>query len=144
MKQNEQPFEELIIPRREMQVSTTTIYRVYSDHKNFQLVEAGSALEAMSIIGNKSVYKIKRHDPLGDNVIHLNYAMRPISAQNQNVIHNVAVENVTAEAAPPVPAAPEANPEPSKEQVAEASQAAAATAAETPLSNDDIDKLLNG
>jgi hypothetical protein len=135
MKQNEEPFEELIIPRRDMQISTTTIYRVYSDHKNFQLVEAGSALEALSLMGNKNVYKIKRHDPLGDNVIQLNQALHPTLNQNQSVV----VENSVTETVAPAQAP---SPEPTQEQVADASQAAAA--AETPLSNDDIDKLLNG
>mgnify|MGYP003392965386 CR=1 FL=1 len=135
MKQSEEPFEELIIPRREMQISTATIYRIYSDYKNFQLVEAGSALEAIAMMGNKNVYKIKRHDPLGDNVIHLNQAVRPIAVQN----HNIAVDNMVVENTIPVQEAA-AITEVSEEQTAAASQAAA----ETPLSNDDIDKLLNG
>lgn len=133
MKQNE-PFEELIIPRRDIQVSTASIYRVYSDHKNFQLVEAGSALEAIAICGNKNIHKIKRHDPLGDNVIHLNQAERPIAAPNQNIaVENVAPEIVAPEQAP-------TSAEPAPEQIV----AAQAAAADTPLSNDDIDKLLNG
>ncbi|MEK6745992.1 MAG: hypothetical protein AABY33_03060 [Pseudomonadota bacterium] len=133
MKQNEEPFEELIIPRRDMQISAATVYRIYSDYKNFQLVEAGSALEAIAMCGNQNVYKIKRHDPLGDNVIHLNQAVLPIITQNQII----AVDNVVTEKAMQEPAE---NTEVSEEQTAAASQAAA----ETPLSNDDIDKLLNG
>lgn len=142
MKQNEGPFEELIIPRREMQVSTASIYRVYGDHKNFQLVEAGSALEAMSIIGNKNVYKIKRHDPLGDNVIQLNQSIRPVTTQNQNVLQNIVVENEAPGTIAPVQAEAAENSEPSADQIAAASQAAASS--DAPLSNDDIDKLLNG
>lgn len=133
MKQNEEPFEELIIPRRDMQISAATVYRIYSDYKNFQLVEAGSALEAISMCGNQNVYKIKRHDPLGDNVIHLNQAVRPIITQNQII----TVDNAVAEKAVQEQAE---NTEVSEEQTAVASQAAA----EAPLSNDDIDKLLNG
>lgn len=136
MKQTE-PFEELFIPRRELQISTMSVYRVYSDYKHFELVEAASALEALSISKKRNVYKIQRHDPLGDNVLHLNQVMNSGLSEN-NARENIAVENNIA------PPAQAQKPEVAPEQIVDAPVAAAAAAEAAPLSNDDIDKLLNG
>ena len=135
MKQIE-PFEELFIPRRELQISTMSVYRVYSDYKHFELVEAASALDALSISKKRNVYKIQRHDPLGDNVIHLNQVMNSGSSENIAVENNIVPAAAPAQAQQPAEAAPE--------QIVDAPVAAAAAAEAAPLSNDDIDKLLNG
>lgn len=74
MKTTEEPFEELYIPHRELQNPNAVCYRVYNDSKNYELVEAFSALEALTQSKIEKPYKIERHNPLGDNVIHIKYA----------------------------------------------------------------------
>ncbi len=140
MKQITEPFEELIIPRRELQASAAMIYRVYSDYKNFELVEAASALEALSSSKNRNVYKIQRHDPLGDNVIHLSQVMNKVSTENIVVENNFeTIAHSQGQGSEPVmKSAPEEIVTP------EVASAAPASTEAAPLSNDDIDKLLNG
>jgi hypothetical protein len=64
------PFEPLIFPRKETSV-TAGRYRVYSDPKNFVLVEAKSALEAFESSANPKAYKIVREDLLSSNLIDI-------------------------------------------------------------------------
>lgn len=71
MKQAEQNFEELIIPRKELGESFSTHYRVYSSPRSYKIVSASSALEALTVSGVGRAYKIERHNPLGDNVIQI-------------------------------------------------------------------------
>ncbi len=124
MKQTTEPFEELFIPRKEMGSSDTTVYRVYSDYNNFELVEATSALDALSQCKIKKIYKVERHDPLGYNVIHFNNVMQ--MAAKTDVKDNLAPSKQDAVVS----------------QAIEQSPPPAATEA-APLSNDDVDKLLN-
>jgi hypothetical protein len=142
MKQTTEPFEELLIPRKDLPVSSAIIYRVYSDHKNFELIEAASALDALAGSKIRNVYKVRRHDPLGDNVIQLNRIISDVSADSSSV--KVEVSEVAAspqqEVIPSVEVAP---------LVVEAVESVVETS--TPvstepaaLSNDEIDKLLNG
>lgn len=142
-EENKEPFEELFIPRKDLQLSASVVYRVYRDSRNYELVEAASALDAMAASKNKKIYKIQRHDPLGFNVIHLNQVL------NQDFIGNMEPESQTEysepEAQKPVESAPVKDPEP----VAAAPEPVAAAAPEAPaesraLSNEEIDKLLNG
>jgi|GEM_PF-1844079 len=90
MKQTEQVFEELYIPRKQLHDAVTLRYRVYNDARNYKLVEAGSALEALTRSGITKAYKIERHNPLGENVIQI-----------------AQVSNMFAQAAAPLPYAVE-------------------------------------
>jgi hypothetical protein len=145
MKQTTEPFEELMIPRRDLPVSSAIIYRVYSDYKNFELVEASSALEAMENSKIKNVYKIKRHDPLEENVIHMNRDVKNIIKDNvitplpQAEISPVSEPVQVAEVAEVVE--PAVAPEPIAEEPVAVESASSEPAA---LSNEDVDKLLNG
>lgn len=140
MKQTTEPFEELMIPRRELHTPSAVIYRVYRDYKNFELVEAVSALDALAVSKNKNVYKIERHNPLGDNVIHLKQVMKMFSSEGGDMEENFAGSVIQQQDVPvpiTIPVAEEAIPEPIEKP-------AAAPMEDAPLSNDDIDKLLNG
>ncbi len=130
MTNNTEPFEELFIPRRETQGDSATRYRVYTDAKNYKLVEAVSALDAITNSGVARAYKIERHNPMGENIIHINIS------KNQP-IQRAEAKAIVAEAAPIAEeiAPPETSAEPSIQ--ADTPPAAA-------LSNDDVEKLLNG
>lgn len=142
MKQITEPFEELIIPRKELHDSSAVVYRVYSNSRNFELVEAVSALDALAQSKIKNVYKVKRHDPLGDNVIHLNQVIKEepvVENEPQIQVAPALVIEQIAELATEEPQ-PEAIMEIAVEPEVESPPVAVEAA---PLSNDDIDKLLN-
>ncbi len=149
MKQSTDPFEELMIPRRELHAPSVMIYRVYSDYKHFELVEAMSALDALSASKIKNIYKIERHDPLADNVIHLNQVINPMAAVSTKV-ESAPVENIQPqqhESTTHVAEAKASAEVPVETKPVEAVAPAPVHAApkeDAPLSNDDIDKLLNG
>jgi hypothetical protein len=137
MKQTTEPFEELPIPRRELQNPSTVLYRVYRDYKNYELVEAVSALDALSHSKIKNIYKIERHNPLGDNVIQLNQVIGALGGDDRE---NISPENrPQTEEAAKIAALPEQSV---AEKAVEMSPPPAAQES-APLSNDDIDKLLN-
>lgn len=153
MKENTEPFEELFIPRKELQSSSAMLYRVYSDYKNFELVEAASALDALAISKKRNVYKIQRHDPLGYNVIHLNQVMQQMFPESDIPGNNVPesfehIEKQQEKVQEPVAAAPATAPEPAAPVAAAAPEPVASSAPavtdSAPLSNEEIDKLLNG
>ncbi len=96
-------FEELLIPRRDMHDVGVSRYRVYSDYKNYKLVEASSALAALAASGITRAYKIERHDPFSENIIHITIAPENIKPEN------IKPENQEAETAAPASAAPLSN-----------------------------------
>lgn len=135
MTQPTQPFEELYIPQKSFNSNAALLYRVYSDYKHYELVEAASALDALAHSSIKSPYKIMRHDPFGDNVLHLNQvmSMEAKSAGQPTLGDTTIPEGKIAVADIPVVAQQEIVSEP----VSVSSEPA-------PLSNDDVNKLLNG
>ncbi len=149
MKQNTEPFEELMIPRRELHAPSAMIYRVYSDYKHFELVEAMSALDALAASKIKNVYKIERHDPLADNVIHLNQVINPMAAVSA-ATESALVDNIQPQQHESTPHIAEVKDSTEVPVETKPTEAAAPAPVETtpkedaPLSNDDIDKLLNG
>ena len=68
MENSHRPFEQLSIPRKAMD-GTVSRYRIYKNASEFSLVEASTALEALSAAGEKNVYKIVRDDPMGYNLL---------------------------------------------------------------------------
>lgn len=75
MNHSEQNFEELIIPRKDLQDIAVSRYKVYKDVKDYILVEASSALDALKKSGINSVYKVQRYDPMDENVIHMSQVL---------------------------------------------------------------------
>lgn len=151
MKNTEQ-FEELFIPRRELHISDSMIYRVYRDNRNFELIEAPSVIEALSKSKIRNAYKVERHDPMADNVIHLKQVLGGDIQDEEPIVK--PVEKI-AEAAKVLPQEKITEPEPvSNEAVAVAAEVekeqaepvetAAKTDGDVPLSNDEVDRLLNG
>jgi hypothetical protein len=53
------PFEPLVIPRKEVPKSGSR-YRVYRDSRNYTVVAANSAAEALEQYGDKNVHKLVR------------------------------------------------------------------------------------
>ena len=127
-EETQAPFEELVIQRREMLNMSDIRYRVYENAHSFKLIEGKSALEALRNSGIKKAYKIEKHNPLGESIIELSVIEAILGFDDKKneappTIINVAEqkEEVLLDITPPV----------RDEQVA-------------ALSNDDINKLLNG
>jgi hypothetical protein len=101
-------------------------------------VEAISALEALANSGITRAYKIERYKPLGANIIQMNYATN--ATPEQKVAQPIAEEKLA------VPENPE-NIEAAQDKIITPEAAAvesAPPAASEGLSNDDVEKLLNG
>ena len=126
MKQTTEAFEELVIPRKDFSISSDMVYKVYKDRHNFEVVEASSALDALARSKIKNVYKIERHNPLERNVISLEQVVKFDFGED------IAVVSEAAEATP-VP-----------QTIASNADIQSVPSEPAPLSNDDIDKLLNG
>lgn len=153
MKNTEQ-FEELFIPRRELHFSDYTLYRIYRDSRSFELVEASSAIEALSKSKIRKVYKVERHDPMADNVIHLKQVIGEDVTEEENSASSVIEkkEEVVELAAPSHVEAEKIEPDVHEDSVtqeaakdeAQPEPAPAPAPSDAPLSNDEVDRLLNG
>lgn len=125
---SDRTFESLSLPHKEVPHLVGTRYRVYSDSKNYTLVEAGSALEAIQASGMKNVHKVLR------DTIMLNTLLD--------------VATVTGSATPPMPQVSKSmadnaeNTAQGEEGAGSIAAAAAAAADAKALSNDEVDKLL--
>ncbi len=153
MKNTEQ-FEELFIPRRELHISDSMIYRVYRDNRSFDLIEAQSVIEALSKSKIRNVYKVERHDPMADNVIHLKQVLGG-DIKDEEPVAMPAVEKIAAAEKiltqeeikePEVVIISEAVVAPAevKNEEPTPAETAAKPDGDAPLSNDDVDRLLNG
>ena len=104
MKQvSEVAFEELLIPRKEVQHLSETRYRVYKDSVHWELVEASSALEALQRCGIQKAYKIERHNPLGNNVLQMGTVQELLG-----VVHDAPKEEQIAKEVVEIEATPSA------------------------------------
>ena len=151
MKNTTESFEELIIPRKDLHISDAMLYRVYSDRKNFELIEAVSALDAIGQSKIKDVYRVERHDPMANNVIHLRQVLGGLPHVENNIPENKIVETPVAQEVVVEPSAPVSEPiakvEPENIPVAatpEPQPEVSASEAGAALSNDEVDRLLNG
>ncbi len=149
MKNTTEQFEELMIPRKELHISDAMFYRVYHDRIKFELVQAVSALDALSQSKVKNVYKIERHDPMSDNVIHLQQVMaasfpenKPANEHKEIVIEN-QIEQLPEQDFSVAPVVEDVVIEASTVE-SEPVLASPPAASDAPLSNDDVDRLLNG
>lgn len=80
--ENQTPnFEELPLARANVQLSLVSQYRIYSDHKNFKLVQADSAVTALEQSGMKTVYKIEREALHKNTLLTPNYATPTTDAE---------------------------------------------------------------
>ena len=138
MKETAQPFEELYIPRKDFSHSSGMMYRVYKDQKNFQVVEAMSALDALAQSNVKQAYKIVRHNPMDNNVLQLNQVL---NIENMNVSETLST-NDSEKIAEASASVEQKIPEPASEAVS--APAPEPSAGQGALNNDEIDKLLNG
>lgn len=111
------------MPRKDIPQPASGSYRVYSNAKEFVVVNASSALEALQASGVQSAYKIERES------IDYVHVLSP-SAWSNSASAQVPVPNSVAAEAKETVFIPEATAQVSKD-------------AEAPLSNDDVNKLLN-
>lgn len=70
-------FEQLPLAKAEIPVALEGQYRVYTDHKNFKLVQAISAVNAMEVSGLSQVFKIEREALYKNTLIKPNMAAAP-------------------------------------------------------------------
>ncbi len=143
VENNPIPFEHLPLARAESSAVLDGAYRIYTDAKNYTTIQAASAIEALEMSGIHYAFKIKRENLYACNLLNPKSWDKAVPLPAENMMAASApVENIAVEAVAEVAA------ESVSEPVAEAPavEAAAAEAAEAPaaLSNDDIDKLLNG
>jgi len=119
-------FKNLDIPRKEIEQEEGLQYRVYSTAKEFTMVIAANAQEAISLSAVKSPLKVVRHMPMDCNVLEF-----PIKSvvDNGGAAKISASGDTVAEVAVVVP---------EDEEVTSAEVTAQA------LSNDDVEKLLGG
>lgn len=140
MTQEPEPFEELSLPRRNLDNLSELRYRVYKDAKNYEVVEAVSALDALQKSSIAKAYKIERHNPLADNVLHLSVIRQLQGINDEDIIDShvseILQETPAHHAHAPVSDIVKAIAE-HDEKVEEA------LADPAPLSNEDVDKLLN-
>lgn len=135
MNVNTEAFENLPLPRKDFGQDMTNHYRVYKDARNYIVIKAGTALEALQSSGVGMAYKIER------DAIDLNRVLAPDAWTKQplpkEITTNSSVDNEAPVAAQPLQDAssPTATPVPSVQQ-------ATAEKPAQPLSNEDVDKLL--
>ncbi|MEZ5691359.1 MAG: hypothetical protein R3D71_06820 [Rickettsiales bacterium] len=136
-------FEELIIPRKDIGISSGVIYRVYKDRTNFKVVEALSALDAIAQSKVKNPYKVERTDKMANSIIQLNQVfdiedddMEIGKGAEDNIAeHNAQEVNVEA--------TEDIVEEQQSEIVSESSEVAVVPDENAPLNNDDVERLLN-
>ena len=133
---SEESFKPLYIEHKNIE-SSSKRYRVYTDTKNYTVVEADNAFGAFRASGLKKVHHILRDSIFLENTLNLEKLLATPAHSNPPKVDNKAV------AAEPdkkeveyLPVEPPASESPKTETP----KAEAETAA--PLSNDDIDKLL--
>lgn len=66
-------FEQLPLARTTMQMSLAGQYRIYTDHKNFKLVQADSAVNALEQSGIARAFKIERETLYKNTLIAPNF-----------------------------------------------------------------------
>lgn len=117
-------FRDLALPRKEVALASASRYRVYKNAKEFVVVDAANAKEALAGSGFDKAVRIEKE-----------------SIHQVNVLTLSALQDRESDIAP---AQPEASaPADSASPPAQAAPAQAAPQ-EQALSNDDVDKLLQG
>lgn len=123
-KKTDEAFEPLPLPKREFGQSPKGRYRIYSDDANYKVVEATSALEALQLSGLQQAHRIQRDAVFLVNVLE---AGTLVSAPENG--DEAAAVPAAASVAPPAAAAAADVPP---------------AAADAPLSDDQVNKLLDG
>lgn len=117
--QPKEPFEELPFPRKDMAGMQAGRYRVYKNPKDYVLVEAVSALEALQNSKLDKPYRVER------DMLHLTTVLTLSSFSDGATQEPTGDAPQQVEESAAAPASPEA------------------PAADSNLSNDDVSKLLN-
>ena len=132
--QTSQIFSSFQLPRKEMHDLDITRYRVYSTRREYMLIVADSAAEAMQRARMVSPFKVVREFPLYCTLLSPDW-IGLVEDEAADVVKSSA-----SSAAPELPAEISVAPEP--DTMAQEQPAAAEPAAK--LSQDEINKLLEG
>jgi len=155
MKNNTENFEELVIPRKDINLSSAAFYRVYRDNRYFELIEAVSALDAISKSKIDNIYKVERHNPMAGNVIHFSQAAKQDAkhgdstnfSASDNEKSTFSEQNLESSVGDvKIEEKPVENKEAAEIAEVQVSDAASSVVAneQSALSNDEVDRLLNG
>ncbi len=104
-------FETLTIPRKEL-TKVGMCYRVYETARDFKIVEAGTAMEALEACGLKSAYKIMREDVMNYSLLGSEVWELPEASHLLMTVDVAEAPEVTAEAGEAPPPVPVASSEP--------------------------------
>ncbi len=84
MTTTETPFEQLPLARTSAPASLVGQYRIYTDNKNFKLVQADSAVNALELSGLLQAFKIERE------ALHKNTLLTPNFTQEAPPVEGAA------------------------------------------------------
>lgn len=135
-------FKPLDIPHKDVSIAHVIRYRVYSDDKNFKTVDAASAKEAIALSGIAKPLRVQQE------IMKLYQVMDLKKYTNDNPL----VPEATLSPVPPATDQEKATDTeyvtapvtPSTEEPKAAEIPATPASTDAPLSNDEVNKLLNG
>ena len=130
MKEGENQFDMLPMPRKDLPPITLGRYRVYRNEKEYAVVECASALEALQAVGLTEAYKIERDLYSNINVLNIRMMHPPVASADKAAVTEAVLPHVTEAV---VALQDDTAVPPGAEQ-----------AGAEALSNSDVDKLLNG
>jgi hypothetical protein len=135
----EEFFETLSIPRKEIANARLSRYRVYETHSEFTVVEAESAADAFAKAGIARPQRIVRDSDRLDAIV---------SVQDEAVAPTPVAPPASVPIEPPAAAEPEESKEPALAAIEEPAEPAApaeeTAQSDAPLSDDEVNKLLQG
>lgn len=135
MTKKNETFATWDLPRRDTPQLLVSRYRVYSDARNYVMVEAENAMEALKLSGQKQAQRIER------DILFFNNVLNPgtfDAEQVEEVPQAVVPQPVIEEPVPLVTAASEPALLPVDEPLAPV------VASDVPLSDEEVNKLLLG
>jgi hypothetical protein len=124
-KKKKEEFASLELPHKDVPHLMGSHYRVYSDYNNYKVIAAESALEALQASGIEKPYKVERDTILLYNLLNLG-------------------NNVSPDAVSAMPPANDTQPAAVAPTETQQDAPANVDVPAAELSNNDIDKLLQG
>jgi hypothetical protein len=82
----EAPFEQLPLARTSIPAALIGLYRIYTDNKNFKLVQADSAVTALETSGLLEAFKIEREAIHKNTLIAPNFAQAAVAVTSDSIV----------------------------------------------------------
>jgi|GEM_PF-4566539 len=130
-------FKDLALPRKDLPVVAQSRYLVYKDAKEFIIVDAANAKEALAASGLTDVYRIKRENRLLNNILSFALTGRDSATPKEAPKVEASEPVAPPETAPPAEPATAAEPPPPVAEPPKPEDSAA-------LSNEEVSNLLKG